>query len=81
MIANKCYSCKKYYACFHCHNKLENHIFLPWPISIAPDTKVVLCGNCEHEMTATEYMAQTECLNCKHSFNPNCSIHDSIYFS
>ncbi|WP_430603472.1 CHY zinc finger protein [Enterococcus sp. DIV0724b] len=81
VIANKCYFCRKYYACFHCHDELEEHRFMPWPNSDVSKAKVVLCGVCQNEMTAKEYKEQTECLNCGHLFNPNCSRHASIYFN
>ncbi|ELU77989.1 CHY zinc finger [Streptococcus pneumoniae PNI0076] len=33
IIALQCYDCKKYYACYRCHDSLENHPFEPYPLS------------------------------------------------
>ncbi|WP_086329548.1 CHY zinc finger protein [Candidatus Enterococcus mansonii] len=79
VVANKCSFCKKYYACFRCHDEHENHSFLSWPISKNPDEKIVVCGSCHYEMTYSEY-STNRCLNCGHLFNKNCSIHQRIYF-
>lgn len=80
VVANKCHHCKKYYACFQCHNEQETHVFEPWPVSAKTDAKIVLCGACQTEMTAKDYQNQTECLACGHSFNPGCLKHSQIYF-
>ncbi|MBO0422426.1 hypothetical protein BCR22_07645 [Enterococcus plantarum] len=81
IVGNKCYFCKKYYACFHCHDEQEDHLFLAWPISKQPNEKVVVCGVCQTEMTASEYKKQTECFHCGHLFNRNCLDHRQIYFN
>ncbi|EOH98984.1 hypothetical protein UAY_02253 [Enterococcus moraviensis ATCC BAA-383] len=81
VVANKCYFCKKYYACFQCHDENETHQFLAWPISKNPNEKVVLCGACQTELTAMEYQKHSSCLNCGHLFNQNCSLHSQIYFN
>ncbi|MBO0475233.1 hypothetical protein IGL98_001167 [Enterococcus sp. DIV0840] len=81
VVANKCYNCKKYYACYRCHNKLEKHVFLPWPISKKNTDKVVLCGACQYEMTYVEYKEFNKCPNCDHLFNLNCINHLHYYFS
>ncbi|EOL43727.1 CHY zinc finger protein [Enterococcus caccae] len=80
IVANKCYFCKKYYACFHCHDELEDHLFSAWPISKDSNEKIVLCGVCQSEMTAKDYQEHAKCLNCGHLFNPGCSLHSQIYF-
>ncbi|ALS01278.1 hypothetical protein ATZ33_07825 [Enterococcus silesiacus] len=81
VVGNKCFLCKKYYACFQCHDELEAHNFMPWPLVADPGAKIVLCGVCQFEMTADEYKKQSGCLNCGQLFNPNCSKHSAIYFS
>ncbi|MGY3777410.1 CHY zinc finger protein [Isobaculum melis] len=81
IVANKCYSCKKYYACFSCHNELENHSFEPWPIEKKTMDKVVLCGACQHEMTYFDYQSSEKCRQCQQPFNLNCMKHHAIYFS
>ncbi|OEG19518.1 hypothetical protein BCR23_02175 [Enterococcus quebecensis] len=81
VIANKCYYCKKYYACHLCHNQQENHEFYPWPIVQDLTDKVVLCGVCHHEMTYAEYTSFENCPNCEHAFNLNCRKHKHLYFT
>lgn len=78
VVANKCYSCKKYYACFQCHDEQEDHLFFAWPVS---NEKIVLCGSCRTELSAMDYKTNTKCVNCGHLFNPNCALHSHIYFS
>ncbi|WP_207695459.1 CHY zinc finger protein [Enterococcus sp. DIV0212c] len=80
VVANKCYCCKKFYACYQCHNEYEDHFFLPWPIVEDPLAKIVLCGKCNHEMNHDEYKKSNQCSNCGHLFNSNCSRHSQIYF-
>ncbi len=31
IVSLQCYECKKYYACYQCHNTMETHVFLPIP--------------------------------------------------
>lgn len=81
VVANKCFLCKKYYACFHCHDELETHKFMPWPLATDSSEKIVMCGVCQFEMTVNEYKKQGKCSNCGQLFNPNCSKHSAIYFS
>ena len=81
IIANKCYLCKKYYACYQCHDEQELHHFEAWPVATEPDAKVVLCGACQLEMTVSDYQKKAQCLNCGRLFNSNCSKHSDIYFS
>lgn len=80
IIANKCYDCRKYYACYHCHNELEQHPFSPWPIAEDSKEKIVLCGVCRKEMTYEEYKKASSCVNCNQQFNENCSMHRRMYF-
>ena len=80
VIANKCYDCKKYYACYRCHNEQEKHVFLPWPISKEPIDKVVLCGACDYEMSFLEYREFKKCPNCDHLLNSKCINHVHYYF-
>lgn len=81
IIANKCYACNKYYSCYKCHNLCEKHNFEPWTVYFDnPNEKIVLCGNCFHEISYKEYKDNYSCNKCKMHFNPNCSMHSSIYF-
>lgn len=54
IIALQCYDCKKYYACYWCHDSLENHIFEPYPLSLIQD-KPILCGVCLKLLTYKQY--------------------------
>ena len=29
IVSLQCYECKKYYACYQCHNTMETHVFSP----------------------------------------------------
>ena len=35
IISLQCYECKKYYACYQCHNAIETHLFSPYPLTLA----------------------------------------------
>ena len=52
-------------------------------ISTAPVAKTALgalCGSCGLEMTGNAYLTQTACPRCQHAFNPQCHLHQQIYF-
>lgn len=76
IIANQCNSCHKFYACFNCHNELENHDFSP--VSLKSE-QTVLCGNCQQTFTYQTYSNLSECSSCQAKFNPSCSLHAEIY--
>ena len=76
IIANKCALCKKFYACYKCHNEMENHNFAPASIE-EPDT--VMCGACGKTYSYKNYSSITACTECGGSFNPNCANHKCIY--
>ena len=78
VIANKCAKCKKFYACYKCHDELENHSFEP----VDPEEEnTVMCGSCGKQFSYIEYAGLTKCTACSHSFNPCCSVHKKIYAS
>ena len=80
IIALKCFACQKYYPCFLCHDRYEDHAFLAYPVSRSED-RVVLCGHCRTELTISQYLGcEDTCLICTHPFNPGCKKHRSIYF-
>ena len=79
VVALKCFFCQRYYACYLCHNELEEHDFTAYPKSLTDD-KVVLCGACQTELTIVDYQSVSSCLACGHSFNPGCKLHEAIYF-
>lgn len=71
-----CGKCRKYYACYECHDEMEDHSFEatseaePWP---------VLCGCCRNKLSREEYKTGS-CPYCHAQFNPGCSLHENIYF-
>ncbi|MFD2304954.1 CHY zinc finger protein [Enterococcus termitis] len=80
VVANKCYKCLTYYACYRCHDEKETHLFAPWPVTSDKEAKVILCGTCQYEMNYEQYKKEGLCPNCKQRFNPKCVNHESIYF-
>ncbi len=71
-----CKKCGKYYACYECHDAIEDHTFVA---TDATDLYPVLCGNCKSLLTKTEYK-QGACPKCSAPFNPRCARHGNIYF-
>ncbi|EPY54030.1 hypothetical protein SPOG_02747 [Schizosaccharomyces cryophilus OY26] len=79
IVALRCFACKRFYACFTCHNILESHRFEPWKET--PNLFPVLCGACKHNLTRDQYQQTSNCPNCERPFNPNCRKHKSYYFA
>ena len=76
VIANKCAVCKKFYACYKCHDEMEDHKFSP----LAADQKeTVMCGVCGKLFSYSEYSQLSKCPECGSGFNPRCSLHKGIY--
>lgn len=76
-IANLlCAKCRKYYACFSCHDEMEDH---PFEATGCDEPYPVLCGNCGNRLTYEQYAAGS-CPYCKNAFNPRCKLHEHIYF-
>ncbi len=71
-----CAKCRKYYACYSCHDELEDH---PFTATEPEETYPVLCGNCRRKLTYQEYK-KGSCPYCHAGFNPKCSLHENIYF-
>ncbi|MFL2030165.1 CHY zinc finger protein [Loigolactobacillus zhaoyuanensis] len=78
IIANKCARCQQYFACYQCHDALQQHEFVP--ISLPTDEYVVCCGHCRHELTWSQYQTGA-CPFCQRAFNPKCTLHHAIYFT
>lgn len=76
IAALRCGRCHRYYACYMCHDELEDHGFKP---ADSGDIKPVLCGNCMNQLTREQY-EQGFCHYCGHMFNPGCRLHHDIYF-
>ncbi|KAF8853196.1 zinc finger CHY domain-containing protein [Acephala macrosclerotiorum] len=77
-IKHKC--CSLYYACISCHEAIAGHDNQVWP-NDEHATKAVLCGNCRHELSITEYLeCGNTCTMCQAAFNPGCRNHYHLYF-
>lgn len=80
IIALKCYSCRRYYPCYLCHDSCESHSYQAYPLSLAED-KAVFCGACQQELTISQYRKGAySCPYCGAAFNPGCQKHSDIYF-
>ncbi|WP_373876923.1 CHY zinc finger protein [Philodulcilactobacillus myokoensis] len=75
IVALMCAQCQCFYACYKCHDEMNDHQFKPMPI----DSTKVLCGNCKHVLSYQQYQ-KGSCPFCKHAFNPRCKLHKEIYF-
>ena len=80
VIAIKFKCCNKYYPCYKCHNEDTSHPIQRWETEEF-NTKAILCGVCNHEMTINAYMLIEACPNCDAHFNNRCKYHYSTYFS
>jgi len=76
IIANRCGECGKLYACYKCHDELENHSFCAVDET---EENTVMCGVCGKFYSYADYKKLCSCESCKSSFNPKCSLHSSIY--
>jgi uncharacterized CHY-type Zn-finger protein len=80
VIAIKMQCCGTYYACIDCHRALAGHAASVWPQS-EWDTKAVLCGVCQTELSIHEYLSSGNCCpRCEAAFNPGCRSHYHLYF-
>lgn len=76
IAALKCAACGKYYACFSCHDEMEDH---PFAATGLGEPAPVLCGICKSLLSREEY-GTGACPHCGTAFNPGCKIHKDIYF-
>jgi len=80
VIAIKFKCCNEYYPCYECHEDVAKHKSEVWKKNEF-DTKAILCGICNNEMTIHEYLASNNrCPHCNSAFNPHCSKHYHLYF-
>ncbi|RYN29245.1 hypothetical protein AA0112_g7349 [Alternaria arborescens] len=80
IIAIKHFCCQKFYACISCHDACESHKSFVWPLA-RRDESAVLCGQCKHILTISEYMESgSKCTRCASAFNPGCKNHWALYF-
>ena len=78
IIANKCSVCQKFYACYKCHDELENH---PFGTTNPDEKETVMCGVCGKTFSYNEYSGLEKCPSCGSRFNPRCALHKSCYVS
>lgn len=75
VVANRCATCGKWFACYLCHP--ADHDFGPAALGDA----AVACGACSYRMSYAEYAGcGSRCPGCGHDFNPGCAAHAGIYF-
>lgn len=79
-IAIKFYCCNTYFPCHLCHEEDGCGSLQVWPRNKFHQ-KAILCGACGTQLTIDDYLrGENECPNCKAAFNPNCQLHESLYF-
>ncbi len=76
VVANRCALCRKFYACFKCHDECEDHAFSPVDDS---EEATVLCGVCGATFSYAEYCELSRCPSCGSHFNPRCALHKNHY--
>jgi uncharacterized CHY-type Zn-finger protein len=80
IIAIKFKCCGEYYPCYQCHEEIADHKSQVWKKD-ERDTKAILCGVCQQELTINEYFnSNNQCPNCHSAFNPGCRNHYYLYF-
>lgn len=81
IIAIKFYCCDTYYPCYKCHEEKGCGKTKTWPKKLFHE-KAILCGSCGTELTIQSYLTgSNSCPACKATFNPNCQLHEHLYFS
>lgn len=76
IVALRCSVCGKYYACYECHDELEDHPFGQFNQNKEDG---VMCGACGHTMTYQEHISLGHCPKCNSEFNPRCINHKDKY--
>jgi|SRR5579862_3624958 len=72
--------CKRYYACYYCHQADADHEIERWQPH-EWDTRAILCSACGKELTIHQYFAcNMRCVHCHAAFNPGCKTHWHFYF-
>ncbi|MDP9852327.1 CHY zinc finger protein [Corynebacterium lowii] len=77
VVANRCATCEKWWACHRCHEEMAEH---PFGRMGREASDAVLCGACGHLMGYAEYHGARACPACAHPFNPGCASHSHLYF-
>lgn len=76
IVGLKCATCQHYYACYQCHDSLEDHAFQATSLK---EAYPVICGHCRRLLSRSEYDIG-HCPFCLSPFNPACRRHKTIYF-
>ncbi|MCR5763711.1 MAG: hypothetical protein K6G00_10065 [Treponema sp.] len=76
IIANRCSICGKLYACYKCHDELEDHKFGAVRENEADS---VMCGVCGTQFSYITYSGLSKCPSCGSLFNPRCALHKNCY--
>ncbi len=79
IVAIKFKCCNKYYACYQCHNEIENHLVKLWELEEFEE-KAIACGSCFETISINKYKESSNCPFCKSAFNVNCKKHYHLYF-
>jgi len=80
-IAIRFYCCGAYFPCYECHKEYGCGKENVWPREKFHE-KAILCGHCGTELTIEAYLnANHHCPKCDAHFNPNCQLHQSLYFA
>ncbi|KQB84627.1 CHY zinc finger protein [Corynebacterium oculi] len=77
VVANRCATCGKWWACHRCHEEQADH---PFGRVSKQRADAVLCGVCGKRMGYAEYHGAVGCPGCGHAFNPGCAAHEGMYF-
>ena len=72
-----CAKCRKYYACYSCHDELEDHPFAP---TTPEEAYPVLCGNCGRKLTLQEIQKKAAALTAMQDLIQNAVYNENIYF-
>jgi uncharacterized CHY-type Zn-finger protein len=80
IVAIKFKCCSTYYPCHLCHEEVAGHPKETWHQNEF-ETKAILCGHCGNQLTISQYLnADSMCIFCNASFNPDCKNHWHLYF-
>jgi uncharacterized CHY-type Zn-finger protein len=77
-IQFKC--CRRYYACYLCHEESESHDVMRWATAELGQ-RALFCGACKGTLTIADYLGcDFACVLCRSPFNPGCAEHRQQYF-
>ncbi|WDF05214.1 CHY zinc finger protein [Shouchella hunanensis] len=71
--------CHDFYPCYKCHDEAVEHVRTQWS-KTAFEQQAIMCGVCKELLTIHQYLNADQCPHCYVAFNPNCSLHNHLYF-